>query len=74
MTTSSGEQFNKVLKIDVYGRRMIVAHSTRGWVALRPADDIVVPQSLGEDDIVRYFADLFHESATEKHPDVRLLE
>lgn len=40
----------------------------------RPADDIMVPAFVTESEIVNFMADLCHEWATEKYPDVRRIE
>lgn len=70
------------LKLDVFGRRMLVVRSERGWSAFElssegkrcPVDDIVIPRTCSERELLRYFDDLFHERASEEHPEVRILE
>ena len=69
-------------KFDVYGRRMLIEESAQGWEAFylgdegkrRPATDIMIPNSLYAADIAQYLADLCHEWATERHPEVKLLD
>jgi len=69
------------LKFDVFGRNILVEKSADGWIAFysgnegkkRPATDIVIPPSLSESKIEQYLADLFHESASQQHPDVKRL-
>ena len=70
------------LKLDVFGRRVSVVESENGWSVFylgnegkrRPATDIVIPQSLSESEIAQYIADLCHEWAAERHPDVKRLD
>jgi hypothetical protein len=72
----------KSLKFDVFGRRVLVVGSDTGWSVFylgtegkrRPAWDIVVPNSVSEAEVEQYLADLCHEWATERHPDVKRLE
>ena len=60
---------------------MRVDRSESGWSTFflgsdgksRPADEIVVPAHITEDQVVTYFADLFHELATDEHPNVKRL-
>ena len=40
----------------------------------RAAPDLVVPNDVGESQLGQYLADLCHEWATERHPDVRRLK
>jgi len=69
----------KLLRFDVFGRRVVVERSTRGWEVFYPgadgkrrrATDIVIPSDLPESGVERYLADLCHEWATENHPEVR---
>lgn len=68
------------LRFDVFGRRLDVEWTEDGWVAFLPGNDgkrrsadIPIPAGLDAKDIVRYLDDLFHESASAKHPAVRLL-
>jgi hypothetical protein len=35
--------------------------------------DLVIPDSLGADELQQYLADVFHEYATERNPEVRRL-
>jgi hypothetical protein len=68
------------LRFDVFGRRIDVERSEDGWTAFVPGDDgkrrlaqIAIPSELKADEIGQYLGDLFHESATPKHPTVRAL-
>lgn len=68
------------LLFDVFGRRVIVEATSQGWAAFysgndgkrRPAN-IAIPAHLARQDIAQYLDDLFHESATARHPTVRIL-
>lgn len=68
----------KTLQFDVFGQRVIVEYSMDGWKTYylgddgkrRPAD-IEIPSHYTVSDIAQYLDDMFHESATEKHPEVR---
>jgi hypothetical protein len=70
------------LRFSVFGRRVLVVDSGETWAVFylgaegkrRPATDIVVPQDVPFSGIEQYLADLCHEWATEKHPDVVRLE
>ena len=72
----------KSIRFDVFGRRVLVVGSEAGWSVFylgsegkrRPAHDILVPPYVSESELERYLADLCHEWATERHPDVRQLE
>jgi hypothetical protein len=72
----------KSIRFDVFGRRVLVVESEAGWSVFylgtegkrRPAHDIRVPPSVSESELERYLADLCHEWATERYPDVRRLE
>ncbi len=71
----------KSMKFDVFGRPVLVVKAEAGWSVFylgpegksRPAHDIVVPEFVTEAEIERYLADVCHEWATERHPDVRRL-
>ena len=67
---------------EVYGRRVLVVGTDGGWSAYYPgpdgkrrrASDIVIPSYLSESKVRDYLADLCHEWASERYPDVRRLE
>ena len=68
------------LRFDVFGRRIDVERTAEGWAAFVPGTDgkrrpaqIAIPSDLKADEIGQYLGDLFHESATPKHPAVRVL-
>jgi hypothetical protein len=72
---------NKTIKINVFGRLLTAEQSERGWTIYylsgdgkrRIADGIVVPSFITDLELDNYLADLCHEWATEKNPEVRRL-
>jgi hypothetical protein len=71
----------KSIKLDVFGRRMLVEESQAGWSLFylgaegkRRSAHLVIPDDLPETEIETYLADLCHEWATPRHPDVKRLE
>jgi len=69
------------IRFDVFGRRILVVQTERGWSVYyagadgkrRRAEDIIIPASVDEAGLERYLADLCHEWASEKHLEVRRL-
>lgn len=70
----------KTLVFDVFGKRMLVERRGDQWLLFelggdgkrRPAD-VVIPGGLGEHELAVYLGDLFHEHATERHSEARLI-
>ena len=70
------------IKLDVFGRRMLVEETEHGWSVFylgqegkrRPATNIVVPRSVTAAQLVQYLADLCHEWASARHPQVKRLQ
>lgn len=66
------------LKLDVFGRAVLVERSENGWDVFylggegkrRRADDIFIPSDVLEADVERFVADLCHEWATPRNPSV----
>jgi len=66
------------IKLNVFGYPVLIENRGGEWAAYslgtegkrRPADDIVIPASIGEAELVRYVADLCHEWASARHPNV----
>lgn len=64
-------------RFDVHGRPMRVMRTATGWQAFwlgnegkrRPAD-LHIPPGLAPGELATWLADVFHESATPRHPDV----
>jgi hypothetical protein len=68
------------ITFDVFGRRIVVQATERGWQAYYPSPDgkrrpadFAIPSHLDATGIARYLDDLFHEHATAGHPGVRIL-
>ena len=69
------------MRIDLFGRKIVAEKKDGVWRVFylgpegkrRLAGDLVIPESVMENEVVGYLDDLFHEMATESHPCVRLL-
>lgn len=67
-----------MLRFDVYGREIGVTRVNDEWMAVyigeagkhRSAPGVAIPPWVTESDLVRFLADLFHESASPARPDV----
>ena len=78
----SGIVMSKLIKLEVFGRQVMAAKSGQGWQMYylsedgkrRPALDIMVPAFVAESEIAGFIADLCHEWATGRYPDVRKIE
>jgi len=65
-------------KFNVYGRVLAVEKSGPGWTLFdvgsdgkrRIANDMVVPDFVGENELAQYLGDMLHEHATPGHPQV----
>jgi len=70
------------IKFNVFGRRMSVQRKDGEWLLFRDSDTgvrarefgIAIPADLAESELATYLADIFHESATEKHSSVTKLD
>jgi len=70
------------IKFDVFGRKMSVQRKAGEWLLFRDSNtgvrarvhEVVIPEELEEDELATYLADIYHESATEKHPSVVRLD
>ena len=68
---------------DVFGRHIGVQREGERWLIFR-ADlterkfsrlyEVIIPDDLPETEIPGWLDDIFHEAATEKHPEVRRIE
>jgi hypothetical protein len=66
------------LKLDVFGRSVLVERDAEAWVVFylstdgkrRRANDIFIPSTVSESEIERFVADLCHEWATPRNPNV----
>jgi len=71
-----------MIRFDVYGQRMAIERRDGAWRlhALsedgkrRPVHEVAVPPDLEESDLLAWLADIYHESASPRHPDVVRLE
>jgi hypothetical protein len=67
-----------LIKFDVFGKKMSVQREGGEWLLFRESNtgvrarvyEVVIPADLDETELATYLADIFHESATEKHPSV----
>ena len=70
------------IKFDVFGKRMSVQRKDGEWLLFRESNtgvkarvhEVVIPAELEESELATYLADIFHESASEKHPSVVRLD
>jgi hypothetical protein len=65
------------VKLDVFGKHMLVVRSDGNWQTYqlgsdgkRSPVDVVVPDTLAENELAQYFDDLYHEAATPRRPAV----
>ncbi len=70
------------IKLKAYGKRIDIEFIDGEWIAfyiggdgkrLR-ASNLAIPPDLDRDEVATYIADLLHESATERNPDVSILD
>ena len=70
------------IKFDVFGKRMSVQRKDGEWLLFRESNtgvrarvhEVVIPAELEESELATYLADIYHESATEKHLSVVRLD
>jgi hypothetical protein len=66
------------IRFMVFGKRMSIQRKDGEWLLFRESDtgvrareyEIAIPADLAESELATYLADIFHESATEKHSSV----
>ena len=66
------------IRFMVFGKRMSIQRKDGEWLLFRESDtgvrareyEIAIPADLAESELTTYLADIFHESATEKHSSV----
>lgn len=72
-----------MLIYDVFGRYIGVSRENQRWLVFRVdmterkssrLYDIAIPDDLSEDEIPGWLGDIYHEAATELHPDVTRIE
>ncbi|WP_145999237.1 hypothetical protein [Oceanicoccus sp. KOV_DT_Chl] len=65
--------------IDIFGKVVEVVKRDPEWIVFyrgnegkkRLARDIVIPSDVGEDDLLTYLFDIYHEDSTERNPEVK---
>jgi len=69
------------VKLDVFGKRMLVEWSEGAWRTYllgaegkRSSINVAIPESITEDELAQYFDDLYHEAATPQRPAVVRLD
>jgi hypothetical protein len=72
-----------MIRIDLYGRSILAERRAGGWQLScggeegkrRPLSEIIVPRDIvSREDLVRFLADLYHESARPGRDKVRVTE
>ena len=72
----------KTIKLDVFGRDVLVVKNEAGWKAYyggqegkrRPAIDIVIPPGIKESRLAEYLDDLCHEWASDRNNSVKRVD
>ena len=70
------------IKFDVFGKRMSVQRKEGEWLLFRDSNtgvrarvyEVVIPDDLEESELASYLADIYHETASEKHSTVVRLD
>ena len=70
------------IKFNVFGKRMSVQRKDNEWLLFRDSNtgirariyEVAIPADLEETELATYLADIFHESANEKHRSVVRLD
>ncbi|WP_040440342.1 DUF7661 family protein [Algicola sagamiensis] len=68
----------KQLHFNVFGQRMSVQRHDHEWLLFHNSDkglksreySVIIPSELSESEIALFLADIYHEHASEQHPDV----
>ena len=72
-----------MLIYDVFGRHIGAQRRDGRWLLFRvdlnerkysPLHGVIIPDDLTEAEIPGWLGDIFHEAASPRHPDVRLME
>ncbi|HFW3715096.1 TPA: hypothetical protein ACIBKF_004405 [Salmonella enterica subsp. enterica serovar 6,7:y:-] len=72
-----------MLIFNVFGRHIGVKREGDRWLVFRAnlaerkfsrLYEIAIPDDMAEDEIPDWLGDIFHEAATERHPDVKRVE
>ncbi|CAM4295465.1 DUF7661 family protein [Pseudoalteromonas byunsanensis] len=67
-----------IAKFNVFGKKVSVMRQEQQWLLFNESDsgirsrvyDVVIPADLDESELVLYLDDIYHELASEKHPNV----
>ncbi len=70
------------MKFNVFGRLMTIENVDGRWKAYtassegkrREIHDVPIPSHILEAELKQYLADIFHESATDTHPNVEIVD
>ena len=70
------------MRIRAFGRELEITRTDDSWAIFdvgnegkkRPARDIVVPPGISEEELLVFLEDLLHEHASERYPDVIVIE
>ena len=70
------------IKFDVFGKRMSIQRKDDEWLLFQESNtgvrarvyEVAIPADLEETELATYLADIFHETATEKHSSVTRLD
>jgi len=71
-----------LIKFDVFGKRMSIQRKEGEWLLFRDSNtgvrarvyEVVIPDDLEESELASYLADIYHETASEKHSAVVRLD
>lgn len=67
-----------IIKFNVFGKQMSVLRKEQEWQLFNESDtgirsriyDVIIPSELDLSDLATYLDDIYHEYATENHPQV----
>ena len=70
------------MKVNAFGRDLEISRQNEEWLIFdlgnegkkRLARDIVIPAALKENQLLVYLADLLHEGATSRYPNVKIID
>ena len=69
------------MKVNAFGRDLEISRQNEEWLIFdlgvegkkRLAHDIVIPAAMQENQVLVYLADLLHERATSRYPNVKII-
>jgi hypothetical protein len=70
------------IKFNVFGKRMSISRKDDEWLLYQESNtgvrarvfEVAIPADLEDHELATYLADIYHESANEKHPSVIRLD